>query len=32
LDNVTIPSVKLPKGFSSFQVDVVVSGICKDCK
>jgi Fur family ferric uptake transcriptional regulator len=32
LEDVTIPPVKLPKGFSSIQVDVVVSGICKDCK
>jgi Fur family transcriptional regulator, ferric uptake regulator len=32
LDNVTIPSVKLPKGFISTQVDVVVSGVCKECK
>ncbi|MBS1946445.1 MAG: transcriptional repressor [Bacteroidetes bacterium] len=32
LENVSIPSVKLPKGFISSQVDVVVSGVCKDCK
>ncbi|MBS1917855.1 MAG: transcriptional repressor [Bacteroidetes bacterium] len=32
LENVTIPPVKLPKGFTSTQVDVVVSGICKECK
>jgi Fur family ferric uptake transcriptional regulator len=32
LENVTIPPVKLPKGFNSTQIDVVVSGICKDCK
>jgi len=32
LDNVTIPSVRLPKGFTSTQVDVVVSGVCKECK
>ncbi len=32
LENVTIPSVKLPKGFTSTQIDVVVSGVCKECK
>jgi len=32
LEDVSIPSVKLPKGFTSTQIDVVVSGICKDCK
>ncbi|HLK28286.1 MAG TPA: transcriptional repressor [Puia sp.] len=32
LESVTIPSVKLPKGFTSTQVDVVVSGVCNECK
>jgi Fur family ferric uptake transcriptional regulator len=32
LDNVAIPSVKLPKDFTSTQIDVVVSGVCKECK
>ena len=32
LEDVSIPSVKLPKGFTSTQIDVVVSGVCKDCK
>ena len=32
LDKVTIPSVKLPQGYAAEQVEVVVSGICKDCK
>jgi len=32
LETVTIPPVKLPKGFTSTQVDVVVSGVCKECK
>ena len=32
LENVAIPTVKLPKDFVSSQIDVVVSGICKDCK
>ncbi len=32
LEQVNIPAVKLPKGFTSSQVDVVVSGICKNCR
>jgi Fur family ferric uptake transcriptional regulator len=32
LESVSIPQVKLPKGFTSNQVDVVVSGVCKECK
>ncbi len=32
LDNVSIPEVKLPKGFRQKQTDVVVSGICNECK
>lgn len=32
LDNVNIPDVKLPVGFKQQQVEVVVSGVCKDCK
>ena len=32
LDNVTIPEIKLPKGFKAMQTEMVVSGICKDCK
>ena len=32
LDNVNIPDVKLPVGFQQQQVEVVVSGVCKDCK
>ena len=31
LDHITIPSVKLPKGFHSKQTDLIVSGICKTC-
>lgn len=31
LDTVTTPVVKLPRGFKGKQVDVVVSGTCKDC-
>jgi len=27
-----VPEVKLPKGFTKKQTDVVVSGICIECK
>ena len=32
LDNVSIPTVSLPEGFLLKQADVVVSGICKNCR
>lgn len=32
LDHVSIPDVKLPKGFKQKQTDVVISGICDLCK
>ena len=32
LENVIIPEVKLPKGFTQKQTDVVISGICNECK
>lgn len=32
LDDVIIPSVKLPKGFSPNHAEMVVTGICGDCK
>lgn len=32
LDEVTVPEVKLPKGYQSTQIEVVVNGVCKDCK
>src|SRR5438477_8084597 len=32
LADVTIPEVKLPKGFTFGETEVVVKGICKDCK
>ena len=32
LDEVHIPDVKLPLGFKSQQIEVVVSGKCKDCR
>ena len=32
LDDVVTPAVKLPKGYVSSQIEVVVEGICKNCK
>ena len=32
LDDVTVPEMKLPKGFSLNEIEVVAKGICKDCK
>jgi len=32
LDDVTVPAVKLPKGFKLTHSKMVVSGICMDCK
>jgi Fur family ferric uptake transcriptional regulator len=32
LEEVTIPQVKLPKGFVPRHAEMVVSGICGDCK
>ena len=32
LDDVTIPEVKLPRGFTPKHAEMVVSGICDDCK
>lgn len=31
LEEVTTPELTLPQGFKLTQIDVVVSGICKDC-
>ena len=31
LDEVTIPSIKLPKGYKQNQVEMVVSGKCRTC-
>jgi Fur family ferric uptake transcriptional regulator len=31
LDEVSTPSLQLPSGFKSGQVEVIVSGICKNC-
>jgi Fur family ferric uptake transcriptional regulator len=32
LDDVTIPEVKLPKGFKPKHTEMVVNGICDDCR
>jgi Fur family transcriptional regulator, ferric uptake regulator len=32
LDDVTVPVVKLPKGFTPKHAAMVVNGICNDCK
>ena len=32
LDDVTIPEVKLPKGFRLNHTEMVVNGICDDCR
>jgi len=32
LDNVIIPEVNIPKGFSMHQTNVLVNGVCKNCK
>jgi Fur family transcriptional regulator, ferric uptake regulator len=32
LDHVSIPKVKLPKGFTVVQTNLVVSGVCNKCE
>jgi Fur family ferric uptake transcriptional regulator len=32
LEDVIVPEVRLPKGFSANATELVVKGICKDCK
>jgi Fur family ferric uptake transcriptional regulator len=32
LDDVVTPEVKLPRGYVTQQIDVLVKGICKDCQ
>ncbi|UAY51949.1 Fur family transcriptional regulator [Ferruginibacter albus] len=32
LDDVTVPDVKLPKGFKPDHSEMVVSGVCHDCR
>ena len=32
LDDVVTPDIRLPQGYTSTQIDVVVEGTCKNCK
>lgn len=32
LDDIVTPEIKLPKGYSSEHIEVVVEGVCKNCK
>jgi Fur family ferric uptake transcriptional regulator len=32
LDDVVTPEIKLPRGYSAGHVEVVVEGVCKDCR
>ena len=32
LDDVVTPEIRLPRGYSAAHVEVVVEGICKDCR
>jgi len=32
LEDITVPDVKLPAGYRATQVEVVVNGVCKDCR
>ena len=32
LDHVSVPKIKLPKGFTASQTDLVVSGVCYKCE
>jgi Fur family transcriptional regulator, ferric uptake regulator len=32
LEDSTVPDIKLPNGYQATQVEVVVNGICKDCR
>jgi Fur family ferric uptake transcriptional regulator len=32
LDDVTVPQVKLPKGFTPQHAEMVMNGICEECK
>lgn len=31
LESITVPEVKLPKGFSMSDINVLVNGVCKSC-
>ena len=32
LEDITVPDIKLPAGYQVTQVEVVVNGVCKDCR
>jgi Fur family ferric uptake transcriptional regulator len=32
LDEVTTPEIKLPKGYSPENIEVVINGVCKNCR
>jgi Fur family transcriptional regulator, ferric uptake regulator len=32
LEDITVPEVKLPNGYQATQVEVVVNGVCKECR
>ncbi len=32
LDDVVTPDIKLPKGYSADKIEVVVEGVCKNCR
>jgi Fur family transcriptional regulator, ferric uptake regulator len=32
LDETAIPTIRLPKGYETLQVNVVVNGICRECR
>jgi Fur family ferric uptake transcriptional regulator len=32
LEQINVPAINVPKGFSAHQVNVLVNGICKNCK
>jgi Fur family ferric uptake transcriptional regulator len=32
LEETDVPSIQLPKGYAAHNVEVVVSGVCKECK
>ncbi|MBS1653964.1 MAG: transcriptional repressor [Bacteroidetes bacterium] len=32
LEETTLPELKLPKGYTSNEIEVVVTGVCKNCK
>jgi Fur family ferric uptake transcriptional regulator len=32
LDEVTTPDIRLPKGYTPEQIEVVINGVCKNCR